>query len=398
MEWEGVRGPEVRVLALASLAEVQAEMRALGVHPAGAAIMAPKGVFRLLKVRGVDPRAANIVKQEMLARGGDAALPASVAGFSLAPTDLLLAGTLSQYAELFEKLRRQPWFGLPRLAEEMARALAAASPGWRPQGRHGPPGPPAPPVPPPFPWRRGTLTFETPRLAALGDRAAAGGVTALARARTLAARGASLIRVAADAAGPFLAERGLPLPVAVDCPDPAAGLSLLDSGADLVALPAADFDAAFAQTAAAAGAGLILVHGTAASRGPGSASEVGDPLDDIARAFHRAIQRLSTAGFPAERVLLDPGLHLGRNHEQTCRILRRLRELSSLGRPLLVTPPVAGPTPASAGRAALDGLAAAVALAVVWGADLLSVPEAALETAVSAVAGATPFRHPPQTF
>lgn len=138
---------EVHVLTLETLAGVQAEMRALGVHPGGIAAMAPKGVFRLLKVCGVDPRAANIIKQEMLARGGDAALPARVADFAPEPVDILLLGTLAQYTELIEKLYRQPCFGLPGLAAELTQALVAITPGWRPPVCHAP-NPASPPAPP----------------------------------------------------------------------------------------------------------------------------------------------------------------------------------------------------------------------------------------------------------
>lgn len=112
-------------------------MRRLGVHPGGVAIMAPKAVFRLVLVRGIDPRAANIVKQELLARGGDAAVCDAVSRFCPDPSDILLMGTLHQYADLIEKLRRQRCFGLPALADALADALAAGAPGWRPPHPNG---------------------------------------------------------------------------------------------------------------------------------------------------------------------------------------------------------------------------------------------------------------------
>lgn len=105
------------------LGAVAALMRRIGVHPGGVAIMARKAVFRLVLLRGVDPRAANIIKQEMLARGGDAAVSDSVARFAADPTDVLLMGTLAQYDGLVEKLRRQPYYGLPAWGEAITAAL-----------------------------------------------------------------------------------------------------------------------------------------------------------------------------------------------------------------------------------------------------------------------------------
>lgn len=128
------------VLAASDLAGAVQMMRDLGVHPGGVEIMAPKAVFRLVLVRAVDPRAANIVKQEFLARGGDAALPFSVAAFTHEPVDMLLMGTLHQYGDLIEKLHRSPYFRLPALAAALAEALAASAPGWTPPPPPRPPG------------------------------------------------------------------------------------------------------------------------------------------------------------------------------------------------------------------------------------------------------------------
>lgn len=130
--------PRVEIINSAGLDEAGRIMRSMGVHPGGIAIMAPKAVFRLVRVGGVDPRAAVIIKQEMLARGGDAALPRSTSDFSLAPADLLLMGTLHQYGALIHKLYAQPWYGLAQVAGELGEALEASAPGWVAPRRPGP--------------------------------------------------------------------------------------------------------------------------------------------------------------------------------------------------------------------------------------------------------------------
>ncbi|MBC7105727.1 MAG: dihydropteroate synthase, partial [Firmicutes bacterium] len=92
-------------------------IREVGADAAGCAIMAPKAVHRVLKVYGLTPRQANILKQEMLARGGEAAVARGVVDGSAERTDVLLMGTLRQFAGLIAKLRMQP-FGLKGLAGE----------------------------------------------------------------------------------------------------------------------------------------------------------------------------------------------------------------------------------------------------------------------------------------
>ena len=49
-------------------------MERIGVDPAGVGIMAPKHFHYNLKVEGLTPAQANILKQEMLSIGGEAAV------------------------------------------------------------------------------------------------------------------------------------------------------------------------------------------------------------------------------------------------------------------------------------------------------------------------------------
>lgn len=121
------------MLGPAGLDEIRSLLREMGVHPGGVEIMAPKGVFLLLRLREVDPRAASILKQEMLARGGEAALPWQTIEFSSLPVDVLLMGTLAQMEGLLRKLEIQPFFGLRALKAEIERAIGRAVPGWRPR-------------------------------------------------------------------------------------------------------------------------------------------------------------------------------------------------------------------------------------------------------------------------
>ena len=51
------------------------EIAALGVHPASVGIFASKSRIIPLKITAVRTPAANILKQEMLAAGGDCAVP-----------------------------------------------------------------------------------------------------------------------------------------------------------------------------------------------------------------------------------------------------------------------------------------------------------------------------------
>src|SRR3989304_9878134 len=84
--------------------------------------MAPKHFHYNLKVEGLAPAQANILKQEMLSIGGEAAVARGVASCSVERTDAVVSGTRKQFEELFEKLKRQQ-LGLPDVAASMSEAL-----------------------------------------------------------------------------------------------------------------------------------------------------------------------------------------------------------------------------------------------------------------------------------
>ena len=90
------------VLSFSSLDEARKEIEKIDVNPVGVKIMALKSVFKVVRIKEVDPKTANIVKQEMLSRGGEVALSRSVGKFETKPTDILVMGTLAQHLKLIK--------------------------------------------------------------------------------------------------------------------------------------------------------------------------------------------------------------------------------------------------------------------------------------------------------
>ena len=97
-------------------------MRSVGVSAAGIAIMQDKMIFRIVRLRQVPTKAANLIKQTMLSKGADAAISVHAADLSEPFTDVLLFATLYQYRAAVRSLRRQPW-GLRALADDLTMLL-----------------------------------------------------------------------------------------------------------------------------------------------------------------------------------------------------------------------------------------------------------------------------------
>ena len=113
---------EVEVLGYLGQGEDMAEnLRRTEVDERGVRTLCKKSSFRILAVRGVSSMEAIIIKQEMLARGGDAAIPKLALRCDPRPEEVLIFGTSHQIAGLVKNLSGQP-FRLSRLAARIDEA------------------------------------------------------------------------------------------------------------------------------------------------------------------------------------------------------------------------------------------------------------------------------------
>ncbi|NJD39198.1 MAG: hypothetical protein FIA89_12890 [Geobacter sp.] len=90
----------LRSLCLSNPAAARHQLERIGVDPAGIVKMLPKLEQHALLVPRLKPAAANIIKQEMLALGGDAAVARGTVACSVPHTDVLLIGTAKQLDRL----------------------------------------------------------------------------------------------------------------------------------------------------------------------------------------------------------------------------------------------------------------------------------------------------------
>jgi hypothetical protein len=111
------------ILKIKNLTEAETELAKIDVHPVGVQIMALKAVYRLVKFEEVDPKTANIVKQEMLSRGGEVAVAGTVGKFQDKKTDIIIMGTLAQYVRLVSKLRKQSYADCLEIAQGLEDLL-----------------------------------------------------------------------------------------------------------------------------------------------------------------------------------------------------------------------------------------------------------------------------------
>ena len=103
------------------------EIAALGVHPASVGIFASKSRIIPLKITAVRTPAANILKQEMLAAGGDCAVPANCILNNTERMDVVLLGTVKHYRILARKLAQMNFLGWQRCKRNCKLFLPGSS-------------------------------------------------------------------------------------------------------------------------------------------------------------------------------------------------------------------------------------------------------------------------------
>jgi dihydropteroate synthase len=202
--------------------------------------------------------------------------------------------------------------------------------------------------------------------------------------------------VAAGVAG-----TGTPVRISIDTSKASVARAALDAGASIVNdVSALRADPEMAGLVAQRGCDCCLMHMLGEPRTMQSDPRYGDVVDDVHAFLAERMAYAVREGICEERIMLDPGIGFGKTVAQNLALLRRLDELVSLGRPVLVgtsrksflgriIADAAGePEPVSTARR-LGGTIATNVLAYERGASVFRVHEVAPVRAALAVAAAT---------
>ena len=219
-----------------------------------------------------------------------------------------------------------------------------------------------------------------------GDGLGSDADAAVAQGRRFQEEGADILDVGGESTRPGSAEvsaeeelsrvlpvverlaREVDIPVSIDTSKAEVARAALEAGAVLVNdVWGFGRDPEIAGVVARFAVPAVIMHN---QRG----REFHDVIGDIRQGIEASIDLAAAAGVPRERLIIDPGFGFGWKEEHNLEMLRRLGELRSLDRPILV-----GTSRKSTIGAVLDlpveerlmGSAASVAIAIANGADIV---------------------------
>jgi dihydropteroate synthase len=119
-------------------------------------------------------------------------------------------------------------------------------------------------------------------------------------------------------------------------------------------------------------------------------------LEDIRKELLESVELAHAAGIPDERIILDPGIGFGKSVDQNLELIDRLEEIRALGYPVLLGPSrksFIGYTLDLPPDQRLEGTAAAVAIGIARGADIIRVHDVAAIVRVARMADAIARRN-----
>lgn len=336
-----------RIIQIRSLNEARRLFAEVGVYKAGSQIMAPKAIFRVLRLEGVPFSACNILKQEMLSIGGEVAVSKGIISGSMKKSDCIVAGTLSQIKKLIIKLKKQPpvFSGLSARIENLIRNYQKT--GMELKCRK-------------FKLNLGKRAYIMGVLNVTPDSFSDAGQflnedKAVECALRLQKEGADIIDIGGQSTRPGAGEvsakteikRVVPvikklrskinIPISIDTYKFEVAKAALEEGASIVNdIYGFKKDARLAKLAAGYKAGVVLMHikGTPSSmqNKPFYKDLMGEIIDFLSQSVDIAVN----AGISEENIVLDPGIGFGKTIEHNLEIIRNLTELKSLGFPVLI--------------------------------------------------------------
>lgn len=333
-----------QVLTLRDLEDVKNALQRVRVSAFGARVLATRALFRVVRVRGLDVSRVNILKQEMLSRGGDVAISEGLYEWTSEEGDCLLLGTLAQFERLISRLKTSA-LGMKTLALSIEAALRNNEN-------------PLPACPPGIRLAEGPLlmgvlnitpdSFSDGGLYSALDETVQAGLDMVAEGAAFVDVGGESTRPGADPVPlseelervkPVVTALAAALPgrISIDTYKASVAAEALAAGAYMVNdISALRMDPEMVAVVRDAACPVILMHMLGEPRTMQSDPVYADVVEELYDFFVERLNWAVDRGLKEENLLIDPGLGFGKTTAHNLEIMRDLAAFRCLGRPIVV--------------------------------------------------------------
>jgi len=393
----------VKIIEIKNLEEAVTIFQKIGVDSYGIDAMAQKTININILLEKQPCKIANIIKQEMLSLGGDAAVARGSVACSIPASDVLIMGTVKQIMSLAAKIEKQP-FGLNLITGDILQTLKNISLNEFVLKTS----------------RRkiilGKKTVVMGILNVTPDSFSDGGIfsshkEAIEYGWRMADQGADIIDIGGESTRPGSAsvtvnielKRVIPvieslikkikIPISIDTKKSRVARHAVDAGAEIINdISALNGDRDMAKTVKESRAAVVLMHmrGTPGNMQKGSLG-YDDLMGDITNYLKINCEKAIKSGVENDRIVIDPGIGFGKTVEDNYRIIKNLSELKTLGMPIMIgtsRKSFIGRITGGELSDRMEGTAATVAAAIMNGGHIIRVHDVAAMKKVAAVTDA----------
>ncbi|MCF7858351.1 MAG: dihydropteroate synthase [Candidatus Cloacimonetes bacterium] len=335
-----------RILKITDIEEAKHELKKINVSSQGIEVMAPKALSTAIKLTAVQLGAANILKQEMLSIGGDAAVARGIVNGKQDISDVILLGNLDKMKKLTKKLDNQAIFGLPEIKNDILNLIEQKTTKS-------------------ISCRGELLEFKTIKIMGIlnvtpdsfsdGNKYLAKD-KAVARGLEMIKEGADIIDVGGESTRPgskkvstdMELERVIPVirelherlkvPISIDTTKAEVALEAIKAGAAIINdISALRFDENMIDVLKQnADIPVILMHMQGQPDNMQNKPYYEDVTEEILLFFEDRINFCLRNGIEQERIILDPGIGFGKRLQDNLMIIKKIAEFKCLDQPLLL--------------------------------------------------------------
>ncbi|WP_162266168.1 dihydropteroate synthase [Clostridium botulinum] len=323
------------------------EFNKIEVHEGSVNIFMNKNSITPLKIFNVLAPAANIIKQEILALGGDCAVNKYCINCKVETSDIILLGTKRQYKKLLQKLKCMTFFRIEEIVGELENYIknnGAVKTVLR-DGRE--------------------INYENLKVMAIinctpdsfyeGSRKNSI-EEALKTAERMLKEGAEILDIGGESTRPGSypvdeeeeIKRVVPVIreiknkfkdviISIDTYRANTAKAAIEAGADIVNdISAMKYDENMVKVVKEYNVPVILMHVKGKPKDMQIDPVYGDLMKEIHLYFNERIDYCKAHGISEDKIILDPGIGFGKTVEHNLKIMNRIEELKSFNLPVLL--------------------------------------------------------------
>lgn len=183
------------------------------------------------------------------------------------------------------------------------------------------------------------------------------------------------------------------VPISIDTYKADVARRALDAGASIVNdISGLTYDPEMPAVIARYSVPVVIMHIKGSPKNMQKNPSYNALIPEILEYFRSRIAFAVTSGIPEDRIIIDPGIGFGKTFDHNLEILHNLRKFTTLGRPVLIGPSrkafigkILDDAPATD---RMEGTAAAVAISIMQGANIVRVHDVKEMAKVAKVADA----------